>query len=167
MSRAFRDLGHLVKTQFILRWIENPDYRRRIHRQLNKGEALHALRRFLGLDVHNPVFVISSLSIIAFTAGVLTFQAGAAAAFVALRAWLMATFDWVLMGAGNLILLFCLLLVVTPLGRVRLGGAAARPDYSRATWFAMLFAAGMGIGLMFFGRRTGWAWMTYTLGACG
>ena len=69
--------------------------------------------QFLGLDVHNPVFVVSSLSIIAFAAGVLTFQAGAAAAFVALRAWLMATFDWVLMGAGNLILLFCLLLVVT------------------------------------------------------
>ena len=32
---------------FTLRWIENQDYRRRIHRQLNKGEALHALRRFL------------------------------------------------------------------------------------------------------------------------
>ena len=47
LSRALRDLGLLVKTQFILRWIENPDYRRRIHRQLNKGEALHALLRFL------------------------------------------------------------------------------------------------------------------------
>ena len=47
LSRALRDLGRLVKTQFILRWIENPDYRRRIHRQLNQGEALHALRRFL------------------------------------------------------------------------------------------------------------------------
>ena len=47
LSRALRDLGRLVKTQFILRWIENSDYRRRIHRQLNKGEALHALRRFL------------------------------------------------------------------------------------------------------------------------
>ena len=47
LSRALRDLGRLVKTQFILRWIQNPDYRRRIHRQLNKGEALHALRRFL------------------------------------------------------------------------------------------------------------------------
>ena len=47
LSRALRDLGRLVKTQFILRWIENPDYRRRIHRHLNKGEALHALRRFL------------------------------------------------------------------------------------------------------------------------
>ena len=47
LSRALRDPGRLVKTQFILRWIENPDYRRPIHRQLNKREALHALRRFL------------------------------------------------------------------------------------------------------------------------
>ena len=46
-TRALRDPGRLVKTQFILRWIENPGYRRRIHRQLNQGEALHALRRFL------------------------------------------------------------------------------------------------------------------------
>ena len=70
----------------------------------------------------------------------------AAAAFGALP-----TFDWVFMGAGNFFVLFCLLLVATPLGRVRLGGVDARPDYSRSTWFAMLFAAGMGIGLMFFG----------------
>ena len=105
----------------------------------------------IGLDVHNPVFIVSSLTIIAFVAGVLVFQAGAAAAFGALRAWLMSTFDWVFMGASNLFVLFCLLLMATPLGRVRLGGADARPNYSRATWFAMLFAAGIGIGLMFFG----------------
>ena len=107
--------------------------------------------QLLGLDIHNPVFVVSSLTIIAFVAGVLVFQAGAAAAFGALRPWLMSTFDWVFMGAGNLFVLFCLLLVATPLGRVRLGGADARPDYSRSAWFAMLFAAGIGIGLMFFG----------------
>ena len=105
----------------------------------------------LGLDVHNPVFVVSSLTIVAFVAGVLAFQTAAAAAFVALRAWLMSTFDWVFMGTGNLSVLFCLLLLATPLGRVRLGGADARPDYSRSAWFAMLFAAGTGIGLMFFG----------------
>ncbi len=107
--------------------------------------------QLLGLDIHNPVFVVSSLTIIAFVSGVLVFQAGAAAAFGALRAWLMSTFDWVFMSAGNLFVLFCLMLVVTPLGRVRLGGANARPDYSRSAWFAMLFAAGIGIGLMFFG----------------
>ena len=50
----------------------------------------------------------------------------------------MPTFDWVFMGAGNLFVFFCLLLVVTPFGRVRLGGADARPDYSRSAWFAIL-----------------------------
>jgi BCCT family betaine/carnitine transporter len=39
----------------------------------------------------------------------------------------------------------------SPLGRVRLGGTEARPDYTYLGWFSMLFAAGMGIGLMFFG----------------
>jgi BCCT family betaine/carnitine transporter len=45
----------------------------------------------------------------------------------------------------------CLFLIFSPLGRVRLGGADATPDYSYTGWFAMLFAAGMGIGLMFYG----------------
>ncbi|WP_290632302.1 BCCT family transporter, partial [Aquisalimonas sp.] len=42
-------------------------------------------------------------------------------------------------------------LIFTPLGRVRIGGAEARPDFGYFGWFAMLFAAGMGIGLMFYG----------------
>ena len=104
-----------------------------------------------GLDIHNPVFMVSALSIIALVLLTLMFQEGAAEMFGALRPWLTSTFDWVFMGAANIFVLFCLLLVVTPLGRVRLGGVDAKPDYSYAGWFSMLFAAGMGIGLMFFG----------------
>ena len=107
--------------------------------------------QLFGLDIHNPVFVVPSLTVIGFVAGVLVFQEDAAATFGMLRSWLTSTFDWVLMAAANLFLLFCLLLLVTPLGRVRLGGPHARPDYSAGAWFAMLFAAGVGIGLMFFG----------------
>ncbi len=43
------------------------------------------------------------------------------------------------------------MLMVTPMGKIRLGGKDAKPDYGYMGWFAMLFAAGMGIGLMFFG----------------
>ncbi len=107
--------------------------------------------RVLGLDIHNPVFLISGVTIVAFVIGVLMFQDGAAEAFGALRPWLTSTFDWVFMGAANIFVLFCLLLIVLPVGKVRLGGKDAKPDYSYAGWFAMLFAAGMGIGLMFFG----------------
>ncbi len=107
--------------------------------------------QFLGLDVHYPVFIVSSITIIAFVVGVLAFRDAAAVAFDALYAWLTSTFDWVFMAAGNVCVLFCLVLLATPLGRVRLGGPDARPDYSTWSWFAMLFAAGIGIGLMFYG----------------
>jgi TnpA family transposase len=47
LTRALQEYGRLIKTLFILRYLESEEYRRRINAQLNKGEALHALRRFL------------------------------------------------------------------------------------------------------------------------
>jgi TnpA family transposase len=47
LTRALQEYGRVIKTLFVLRYLESEDYRRRINRQLNKGEALHALRRFL------------------------------------------------------------------------------------------------------------------------
>ncbi len=104
-----------------------------------------------GLDIHNPVFLISGASIIAFVIYALVFQEQATEMFGTLRPWLTSTFDWFFLGAANVFVLFCLMLIVTPFGGVRLGGVDAVPDYSYLGWFAMLFAAGMGIGLMFFG----------------
>ena len=107
--------------------------------------------QILGLDIHNPVFLISAVTIVGFVIFTLMFQEGAAAFFGWLRPWLTSTFDWVFMSAANIFVLFCLFLIVSPWGRIRLGGADAIPDFSYGGWFAMLFAAGMGIGLMFFG----------------
>src|SRR5512135_2961763 len=47
LTRALQEYGRLIKTIFILRYLESEDYRRRIQAQLNKGEALHSLREFL------------------------------------------------------------------------------------------------------------------------
>ena len=105
----------------------------------------------LGLDIHNPVFVISSLMIIAFVVVTLAFQDSLGPAFDDLRNWLTATLDWFFLIAGDIFVLVCLGIIVSPLGKVRLGGRDATPDFSYFGWFAMLFAAGMGIGLMFFG----------------
>ena len=104
-----------------------------------------------GLDIHNPVVLISGVGIALFVLLTLMFQDAATEFFGWLRPWLTSTFDWFFLSAGNVFVLFCLMLVVTPLGGVRLGGDDARPDYTYLGWFAMLFAAGMGIGLMFFG----------------
>jgi BCCT family betaine/carnitine transporter len=104
-----------------------------------------------GLDVHNPVFLISGLAIVAFVFLTLAFQESVGPMFNDLRGWLTSSLDWFFLSAANVFVVLCLFLIVSPLGRVRLGGADATPDYSYAGWFAMLFAAGMGIGLMFYG----------------
>jgi len=104
-----------------------------------------------GLDIHNPVFLVSGLSVIAFVILTLMFQAQAATFFGDLRTSITTTFDWFFLSSANIFVLLCIFLMITPLGKIRLGGRDATADYSYMGWFAMLFAAGMGIGLMFFG----------------
>jgi BCCT family betaine/carnitine transporter len=104
-----------------------------------------------GFDIHNPVFLISGLAIVAFVFYTLALPDQAGAAFSWMFGAVTKGFDWFFLGAANIFVLFCLFLIVSPLGKVRLGGAEASPDYSYIGWFAMLFAAGMGIGLMFYG----------------
>ncbi len=104
-----------------------------------------------GLDIHNPVFAISALTIIAFVLVTLAFQDSVGPLYGDLRVWLTETLDWFFIGAANVFVLLCLFLIVSPYGKVRIGGRDATPDYSYTGWLAMLFAAGMGIGLMFFG----------------
>ena len=104
-----------------------------------------------GLDIHNRVFAISALAVIAFVLLTLMFQTQAGPMFSDLRGWLTSTLDWFFLSAANVFVVVCLALIVSPLGKVRLGGTLAKPDYSYLAWLSMLFAAGMGIGLMFFG----------------
>ncbi len=104
-----------------------------------------------GFDIHNPVFAVSGLAIVAFVVYALAAPDQAGEFFGWLRPALTSTFDWFFLGAANIFVLFCLFLIVSPWGKVRLGGKEAVPDYGYVGWFAMLFAAGMGIGLMFFG----------------
>lgn len=102
-----------------------------------------------GLDLHNPVFFISSLLVVVFVIGTLVFPDQALSTLNGAKAFAINHFDWLFMLGGNIFVLFCLAMIVLPMGRIRLGGDDAKPAFSRASWLAMLFAAGMGIGLMF------------------
>ena len=104
-----------------------------------------------GLDIHNPVFAISAFLAIALVVMTMLFQKQAAVIFGDLRTWITYAFDWFFMIAANIFVLFGLGLAVSKLGSVRLGGPDAKPRYGYPGWLAMLFAAGVGIGLMFFG----------------
>jgi len=105
----------------------------------------------LGLDIHNPVFVISAFLAIAFVVGTLLYQEAATIVFSEMRVWITTKFDWFFMISANLFVVLCFAVAFSKLGRVRLGGSGARPQYTDPAWLAMLFAAGVGIGLMFFG----------------
>lgn len=104
-----------------------------------------------GLDIHNRVFLVAGVGVILFVVLTLAFHRQAEPLFSSMRLWLTGNLDWFFISAANIFVVLCLVLIVSPLGRVRLGGTEARPDYSYLGWFSMLFAAGMGIGLMFYG----------------
>ncbi len=113
-----------------------------------------------GMDLHNPVFFISGMLVISFVMLTIMFPQAANGALGGAKAWAIDHFDWLFMSAGNFFVLFCVAVILLPVGRVRLGGDAARPEFSTPSWFAMLFAAGMGIGLMFWSVAEPVAYLT-------
>ncbi|MGK0265911.1 MAG: BCCT family betaine/carnitine transporter [Maricaulis sp.] len=116
----------------------------------------------LGLDVHNPVFFIAAVLVVTFIGLTLAFPQSASSVLLAARAWVLQTFDWLFVSTVNIVFLFAMFVMISPLGRLRIGGREARPDFSTGSWLAMLFSAGIGIGLMFYGAAeplayyTGW-----------
>jgi len=104
-----------------------------------------------GMDVHNPVFFVSASLIILFVTATIMFPESANTILGNVKVWCLSNFDGFLMGSASFFLLFCVGLAVSPAANIRLGGTDAKPEFSYPSWFSMLFAAGMGIGLMFWG----------------
>ena len=75
----------------------------------------------------------------------------AARFFGAGQSWIAQHFSWFYVLVVGLFLILLLVLAFSTYGRIRLGPDDARPEFSFTSWLAMLFAAGMGIGLMYFG----------------
>lgn len=71
--------------------------------------------------------------------------------FKGANAWIVREMGWFYMLAVGGFVIFLLWLAFSPLGKVKLGPDESVPDYSYGTWIAMLFSAGMGIGIVFYG----------------
>ncbi|MEL0628884.1 BCCT family transporter [Psychromonas aquatilis] len=116
-----------------------------------------------GFDVHNPVFGTSAGLVAAFLLAIMLIDPEVSKATLDGLKWnIIGSFDGLFMWSANIFVIFCIALIVTPFGKIRIGGHDAKSDYSTLSWIAMLFAAGMGIGLMFWGVAepaayfTGW-----------
>ncbi|MEE4383516.1 MAG: BCCT family transporter [Pseudomonadales bacterium] len=103
------------------------------------------------MEVHPVVFGVSAALVLGFSLYGSLATDNAALVFSAVQAWVVDTFGWFYVLSVALFLVFAVALAVSRFGDVKLGPDDAEPDFGYRGWFAMLFSAGMGIGLMFFG----------------
>ncbi|MBB5180939.1 glycine betaine transporter [Planomicrobium koreense] len=68
-----------------------------------------------------------------------------------IEGFLTTSFGWYYLLIVSLMVLFCLFFLISPMGQIRLGKDTDKPEFSFGSWIAMLFSAGMGIGLVFWG----------------
>ena len=98
----------------------------------------------------SPAATISSMIIVTlFVVGGALLPDAAATLFDSISGYLINNFKWYYIAILSLMLVFCVVLAFSRFGSLRLGDDDSRPEYSLFSWFAMLFSAGMGIGLVF------------------
>jgi choline/carnitine/betaine transport len=120
------------------------------HTDLDRDPGAGTVQRF-GIDVHPVVFPLSLLAVAAFVALTIGLGEQAATAYQTLFEYVNRNFGWLYVLAVNVFLIALVGFGFSRYGHVRLGGPDADPEFSRLGWLAMLFTAGMGVGLLFFG----------------
>ncbi|MCK5921555.1 MAG: BCCT family transporter [Methylococcales bacterium] len=102
------------------------------------------------LDFNPVVFLSASVLIALFVILSLVYLDEFSRSVDGLQAWIANQTGWFFVLMVNVVLGYLLFLMIGPFGSIRLGRVDERPEFSRTAWFAMLFSAGMGIGLMFY-----------------
>jgi choline/glycine/proline betaine transport protein len=103
------------------------------------------------VEINPPVFFGSAILILALVIFAASFSDFAAGLFTHVQGWIVESFGWFYLLAVGVFLIFSLGLAISSYGAIKLGPDHSEPDYGYTSWFAMLFSAGMGIGLLFYG----------------
>ena len=101
-------------------------------------------------DIHAPVFYPSAIIILLFISLTLLIGKPMERVFDTVKTGMADNAGWFFVLAVNAMVAVALYFAFSRFGGIRLGGEKARPEFSTFSWFAMLFSAGMGIGLLFF-----------------
>lgn len=112
---------------------------------------LQKLHDRLGLRTDPVIFFVSTAITVGFVAAAILFTDTVDSIFAGVKDWLLTNLGWFYILGVTSFLLFLVWIAVSRYGHVRLGGEDETPAYGTATWFAMLFAAGIGTILMFWG----------------
>ncbi|MFP4226531.1 MAG: BCCT family transporter, partial [Desulfobacterales bacterium] len=113
------------------------------------GSTPQPVRSHRYFDIHPPVFWPAAILAALFIAVTLLVGEPMEAVFSAMQSFISNNFSWFFVITVNLYLFVMIFIAFSRLGSIRLGGKNAVPDFSRLSWFSMLFSAGMGIGILF------------------
>ncbi|MGK8360734.1 BCCT family transporter [Corynebacterium amycolatum] len=120
-----------------------------MHPGLVPGFSVEELKYKFGLD--KLVFGVNAVLIIAFVIWGVTSPETVSSVSSAALSWGLENFGWLF----NVILVVCIIVMLgvamSRYGNIKLGKDDEEPEYSRFSWVAMMFAAGIGVGIFFFG----------------
>jgi len=102
-------------------------------------------------NLNKPRFIISTLLLISITTIVFNNLKQSSIIFSSMQLAISEYLGWFIILTANSFLLFSIYLLFTKYKNIRLGGINAKPAYTYTNWIAMLFSAGLGIGLLFYG----------------
>ncbi|HIY40683.1 MAG TPA: BCCT family transporter, partial [Candidatus Nocardiopsis merdipullorum] len=112
---------------------------------------LEKLSRMLGLKTDPIIFFVSAVLTITFVVCAIAFTDTVDAVFGTSSNWILTNLGWFYILGVTTFLIFLIWIATSRFGKVRLGPPDSKPEYSDLTWFCMLFAAGIGSILMFWG----------------
>ena len=129
--------------------------------------------RLRGGSIAPAVFWPSLIAIIVVTASALIFPDFTSDVLIGAQSWLVTNLGWYYMTVIAAFIVFALYMCFSRFGRIKLGRDGEEPEFSWLSWFAMLFSAGMGVGLVFYGvaepltyatssPKPGWTCLLYT-----
>ena len=146
---AQRRVRYFRRRRQAKRFLEEVNYPHSVHPALVPGVSVEDQKVRYGVDV--PILVTVGVLIIAFvTWGVIAPQHVLDASGTALG-WVMQNLGWLFNVLAICLVLLLLVIALSKYGKIPLGLDGEKPEYGTASWAAMLFAAGIGIGIIFFG----------------
>ncbi|MDN6162017.1 MAG: BCCT family transporter, partial [Atopostipes sp.] len=121
--------------------------------EVESGQEKLRARNFtkFGLDLNVFVSVVTAILVLGFVVFTIMQPNVAANFFGNINSFLNQNFSWLFIGTVNAAFIFLVYLGFSRYGKIRLGGYQAKPAFSNFSWYAMMFSAGVGIGIFFYG----------------
>ncbi len=121
--------------------------------KIEEGQERLRARNFtkFGLDMNIFVSIVTAILVLTFVMLTILRPVIAADFFEGINSFLNQNFSWLFVLTVNAALVFLIYLGLSRYGKIRLGGYTAKPEYKDIAWYAMMFSAGVGIGIFFYG----------------